>query len=190
MDEDWFEDHDGELDPPLTTLVEIVREAARTWPDCPPDRTTAMVFPPELDEGDEEDEDAPWPDDGYARYDAAFDEREARGTTVVSLLVDIVDERDNLLVKVLGATVAGDWMLCSERDVRTLRPVPSQEVTPLETTGTPEELGRLAADWFTEVMLRPMVVRSLAPSVSEYSFTTPGRPTPGDRWVRNAPAER
>ncbi|MFJ7305663.1 hypothetical protein [Streptomyces sp. NPDC099088] len=123
MDEDWFEDHDGGLTPELTKLVDVVREAARTCSQCPPNHTTVMTFPPELE--DDERDGHPWPDDGNARYDAAFAQRQATGMTVLSLIVDLTDERENLLVKVLGVTVAGDWMVCSELDERTLRPAPS-----------------------------------------------------------------
>ncbi|MFI5824786.1 hypothetical protein ACIA8I_37735 [Streptomyces rishiriensis] len=44
MIEDWFETDEGELSPSHTTLVSIVRESARGWPECPPDATAVLVF--------------------------------------------------------------------------------------------------------------------------------------------------
>lgn len=100
-----------------------------------------------------------------------------------------MDPRRDLLVKVLGGTVVDDWMICGERDQRTLRPTPSKDVAPLETTGPPEELGRLAADWLTEVVRRPMIAQDVR-SAPEFFAPAGSALPPGHRWVRKGAAER
>ncbi|WP_333740328.1 hypothetical protein [Streptomyces sp. IBSBF 2806] len=75
--EDWFEVDEGELSSSHTTLVRIVRESARGWPECPPAATAVLIF--SADE-EEEEADARAPLDAY---DAAWDEAFTAGQAVV-----------------------------------------------------------------------------------------------------------
>ncbi|MGW1068947.1 hypothetical protein ACWD4F_31070 [Streptomyces aureus] len=175
MNDDWFEADEGELSLPHTILVNIVRESARTWPECPPAATAVLVFP------SDEDEDVRIPRDAY---DAAWDEAFAAGQTVLTLIADLRHRDRKLVVMTLGATVAGDRLFCSERNSSTYHPEPVTDIEPLEVTGSPEELGRIAADWFAEIINRSMVESDLKPWPR--SFVPKNTPLPhGHHWVRN-----
>ncbi|MET8978943.1 hypothetical protein ABZX85_25310 [Streptomyces sp. NPDC004539] len=179
MNDDWFEVEEGELSPAHTALVGIVRKRARQWPECPPDATAVLVFPAD-EEGDEE-EDASDPRDAY---DAAWDEAFAAGQDVLTLIVDLEHRDRELVVMTLGATVAGDRLFCSERSSSTYHPEPHTDIEPLEATGSPEELGRIAADWFAEIVSRSMIELDRKPWPR--SFVANGTSLPdGHRWVRN-----
>ncbi|MFF3447787.1 hypothetical protein ACFYXJ_11745 [Streptomyces sp. NPDC002667] len=177
MIDDWFEADEGELSPPHTTLVDIVRDSARTWPECPPAATAVLVFPPDEDEDEEERP----PRDAY---DAAWDEAFAAGQAVLTLITELRHRDQKLVVMTLGATVAGDRLFCSERNSSTYHPEASTVIEPLDVTGSPEELGRIAADWFEEIVSRSMVELDRKPWPR--SFVAKGTPLPrGHRWVRN-----
>lgn len=177
MNDDWFEVDEGELSPAHTALVSIVRERAREWPECPPGATAVLVFP--ADEEEEENERAP-----RDAYDAAWDEAFAAGQAVLSLIVDLKHRDRELIVMTLGATVAGDRLFCSERNSGTYHPEPITHIEPLEATGSPEELGGIAADWFEEIVSRSMIELDRKPWPR--SFVAHGTPLPdGHRWVRN-----
>ncbi|WP_156110855.1 hypothetical protein [Streptomyces adustus] len=175
MNDDWFEADEGELSLQHTILVDIVRESARTWPECPPAATAVLVFPPDEDEDLRASRDA---------YDAAWDEAFTAGQAVLTLIVDLKHRDRKLVVMTLGATVAGDRLLCSERNSSTYHPESITDVEPLEVTGSPEELGRIVADWFAEIVSRSMIESDRKPWPR--SFVPKGTPLPhGHRWVRN-----
>lgn len=175
MNEDWFEVDQGELSPSETTLVNIVRESARGWPECPPDATAVLVF-----RADEEEDTRP-PRDAY---EAAWDEAFAAGQAVLTLIVDLRHRDRELVVMTLGATLAGDRLYCSERNTSTYHPEPITGIESLEATGSREELGRIAADWFEEIVGRSMIEVDRRPWPR--SFVPKGAPLPGGhRWVRN-----
>ncbi|MEU6482237.1 hypothetical protein ABZ858_36305 [Streptomyces sp. NPDC047017] len=177
MNENWFEVDEGELSPTHTTLVSIVRESARGWPECPPHATAVLVFPAD-EEGEEE---ARTPRDAYG---AAWDEVFAAGQAVLTLIAELRHRDQKLVVMTLGATVAGDRLFCSERNSSTCHPEPSTDIEPLEATGSPEELGRIAADWFEEIVSRSMIELGRKPWPR--SFVPKGTLLPsGHRWVRN-----
>lgn len=179
MNDDWFEVDEGELSPPHTALVGIVRKRAREWPECPPDATAVLVFPADEEEEDEEETRAP-----RDAYDAAWDEAFAAGQDVLTLIVDLRHRDQKLVVMTLGATVAGDRLFCSERHSSTYHPEPSTGIEPLEATGSPEDLGRIAADWFEEIVSRSMIELDRKPWPR--SFVAQGTSLPdGHRWVRN-----
>lgn len=183
MNDDWFEVDEGELAPSHTAFVDIVRDSARTWPECPPEATAVLVFPPDEDE---EEDDAAGADGAGPRdaYDLAWDEAFAAGQEVVTLLVELRHRDRKLVVMTLGATVAGGRLFCSERNSSTYHPEPVTRIEPLEATGSPEELGRIAAGWFGEIVGRSMTELDRAPWPR--SFVPKGAPLPqGHRWVRN-----
>ncbi|WP_377273079.1 hypothetical protein [Peterkaempfera sp. SMS 1(5)a] len=184
MYDDWFEvdDPDPEVSDKHREFVDTVREFARSWPECPPDATAVLVFPP----GEDEDDDRDDLDGEQPAYDSAMDEEIAEGRAVLMLIADVDDRERNLRFRTLGATVAGDRLFCSERHDTTYRPYPSEDVAPLEATGSPEELGRIAAAWFGEVLRRPVIAPRTGPGPT--SFVAPGTALPpGHRWVRNGP---
>jgi hypothetical protein len=55
---------------------------------------------------------------------------------------------------------------CSERNSSPYQPEPSTDIGPLEATGSPEELGRTAADWFEEFVTGQEAVLEAARSPS------------------------
>lgn len=175
--EDWFEVDEGELSSSHTTLVSIVRESARGWPECPPAATAVLTF--SADEEEEEDARAP-----LDAYDAAWEEAFTAGQAVVMLIVDLLHRERNLIVMTLGATVAGDRLFCSELNSSNYRPEPITDIEPLEATGSPEELGSIAAGWFDEIVSRSMIELDRSPWPR--SVVPKGAPLPhGHRWVRN-----
>ncbi|WP_317440824.1 hypothetical protein [Streptomyces collinus] len=175
MNEDWFEVDRDELSPCHTTFVSIVRASARGWPECPPDATAVLVFPAE------EEADARAPRDAY---DAAWDEAFAAGQAVLTLIVDLRHRDRNLVVMTLGATLADDRLFCSERNSSTYHPEPITDIKPLEATGSPEELGRIAADWIEEIVSRSMLALDRKPWPR--SCVPKGARLPhGHRWVRS-----
>ncbi|MEU4878073.1 hypothetical protein [Streptomyces sp. NPDC021608] len=191
MYDDWFED--DESNNRHQTVVRLVRESARSWPECRPADTAVLLFGP-----DDDDEEAVQPPAGQPRWEppaehtaylTALDEALDRGEDVLTLIADLVDRRERergLIFMTLGATVIGDQLFCSERHSQNYQtPEPTHEVEPLTATGSPERLGRTAAAWFEEIMNRPIV--SSCPVVGGgYRFVPPGTAlTPGHRWVRN-----
>lgn len=182
--DNWFEVEEGLLSPAQAAMVDIVRASAREWPQCPPSSAVTLVFSPDEEE---DDEDEGGSGDGNDAYDAAWDAAYAAGESVVLLIVDVLDVERNRRIRTLGATVAGDRLFCGERHDTTYRPHPSDDIEPLEATGAPEELGRLAADWFGEVVRRPVLERDRSPWPRR--FVPPGTPLPpGHRWARNGPS--
>lgn len=181
MDWDWFEVEDSEVSPGQKTIVDIVRESARSWRDCRSGDTVVLVFPWDEDEGDQ-----PRRTDEYERYDIAIEEATARRESVLKLIVNLVDPRRNLILATLGATVAGDWLFCSQRHDQSCLPEPSTSIAHREASGPPEELGRIAAAWFDEIVHRPMVALDHPRAAAE--FIAAGAPLPEDHvWVRNGP---
>lgn len=182
MDEDWFEVDDPDVSDEQAAFVDVVRQSARSWPECPPNTTAVLVFP--ADEEDEDDQQETT--DGYERYDAAIDEATANGEAILKLIMDLCDEERNLVLHTLGATLAGNRLFCSERHNQSYRPEPSDYIEPLEATGLPEELGRIAAEWFEEIIRRPVIAPPRGRGAAY--FTAPGTTLPtGHRWVRGAP---
>ncbi|MDX6356636.1 MAG: hypothetical protein QOF98_3539 [Streptomyces sp.] len=53
MYDGWFED--DELNSHQRAVVNVVRESARSWPECPPHDTGVLVFGP----GEDDEEDVP-----------------------------------------------------------------------------------------------------------------------------------
>ncbi|MBY8881194.1 hypothetical protein [Actinacidiphila acidipaludis] len=179
MNDDWFAVGEGELGPSHTAVVDIVRARARTWPECRPGATAVLVFPP-----DEDDDGVDGRQPSGDAYDAAWDEAFDAGHAVVMLIVDLRHRDRNLVVMTLGATVAGDRLFCSERNSSNYHPEPLTGITPLEATGTPEALGRIAAGWFEEIVTRSMIERDREPWPR--TFVAKGTPLPpGHCWVRN-----
>ncbi|MFG2121641.1 hypothetical protein [Streptomyces sp. NPDC048710] len=193
MDEDWFED-DG-LNSEQRAFVDVVRESARSWPQCEPSDTVALVFEPE-----EENEDAraaaqesQWePPAEHAAYYAALDEAIARGDEIVTLLVHLIDRREgerDLIFLNLGATILGDRLFCSERHSQDWQaPEPTRNVQPLCAAGPPEHLGRIAAAWFEEIMHRPAIA-PLGKAVSPWLVPPGTALPPRHRWARNGPRQ-
>lgn len=190
VDEDWFED--DELNSEQRAFVDVVRESARSWPQCEPIHTVALVFEPEEEEEDERAaaQESQWePPAEHAAYYTALDEAIARGDEIVTLIVHLIDrregERGSIFMSV-GATVLGDRVFCSERHNQNWQtPEPTRDVHPLTSAGPPERLGRIAAAWFEEIMRRPAIA---PPGRGGAGFVTPGTALPPrHRWVRNGP---
>ncbi|MFI1359629.1 hypothetical protein ACH4TV_39545 [Streptomyces sp. NPDC020898] len=182
VDDEWFDVDDDELSGEHAALIDVVRGSARSWPACPPSETAVLLFSPE----EAADDSGSGANDGHASYDVATARAFADGKSVLVLIVDLSDPVKNLLLRTLGATVAGDRLFCGERDDTTYRPQPSEDVEPLESTGSPEELGHIAAAWFEEIVRRPVIA---PPGRGPAYFVTPGAALPaGHRWVRNGPA--
>ncbi|MER5530091.1 hypothetical protein ABT075_36830 [Streptomyces sp. NPDC002677] len=180
MDEDWF-DVDDDVNDRNQKLAAVVRESARFWPECPPSATSVLVSEPdetgEESQGDGEHDRDP--------YDVAIDKALADGEQVLLLAVDLLDLEKNRVFRTLGATVAGDRLFCSQRHNTTYRPEPSDDVESLEATGSLTELGRIAANWFEEIVRRPVIGPV---GHGARSFVTPGTDLPPRyRWIRNGP---
>ncbi|MYS22493.1 hypothetical protein GA0115240_142147 [Streptomyces sp. DvalAA-14] len=189
MYDDWFEE--DELDSQQRAFVDVVRDSAPSWPHCPPSSAFVLVFGP--DEGDEEDvhvagQEPRWePPAEHAEYLTALHDAVTRGEVVLTLIADLLDQEKNLIYGTLGATVLGDRLFCSERHSQNYQtPEPIRDIEPLSAAGPPEQLGRIAADWFGEILRRP-VIGTLG--LGGGSFVPPGTALPpGHRWVRNAPS--
>ncbi|MFF1546577.1 hypothetical protein [Streptomyces sp. NPDC058291] len=192
MYDDWFED--DVRNSQQQAVVDVVRQSARSWPECRPQDTVVLVFGPD----DDEDDVAPaaresrWePPVEHTPYLTALDEALDRGEEVLTLIADLVDRRERergLIFMTLGATVIGDRLFCSERHSQNYQtPEPTGDVAPRCAAGPPEHLGRIAASWFEEIMNRPTI--SSHPVVGGgYRFVPPGSALqPGHRWVRNGP---
>ncbi|MGW4562183.1 hypothetical protein ACWEN3_07130 [Streptomyces sp. NPDC004561] len=191
MYDDWF--GADELNGAQEAFVDVVRQSARSWPQCRASSTAVLVFGPEDD--DEEDGLAPargprWePPAEHAAYLAELDEAVARGEEILTLIAELVDRREGgrgLIFMTLGVTVLGDRLFCGERHSQNPQtPEPTGHVRPLTAAGPPEHLGRIAAGWFEEVMRRPVVVPV---PMGGYRFVPPGAALPPrHRWVRNGP---
>ncbi|MFI1359628.1 hypothetical protein ACH4TV_39540 [Streptomyces sp. NPDC020898] len=179
MYNDWFDDDD--VNSRQKAFLDVVRESARSWPECPRNATFVLLYP---DPEEDEEYTAPEPT-GYMEYDAALEQAFASKESVLTAIVDIIDFGANLRLKVLGATFVGNSLICMERN-DTFWPEPSKDVKTLTATGSPEELGRIAADWFEEIARRP-VIHAPSPPGRWYSVT-PGTALPADhRWARNEP---
>ncbi|MFJ6706857.1 MULTISPECIES: hypothetical protein [unclassified Streptomyces] len=180
MYDDWFDDEGANGQ--HKAFLAVIRESARMWPECRPDDTVVLLFP----DPDDEDQQfvAPHPS-GYAGYDAALHHAFVVKEPVLEAIVYLVDFGGNLRLKVLGATLVGTKLICMERNDN-FWPEPSEDVQTLEATGSPEELGRIAADWFEEVVRRPVISTQRPPRA--WDFATPATPLPpGHRWARNGP---
>lgn len=190
VDTDWFED--DELTSEQRAFVDVVRESARSWPQCDPIDTVALVFEPE--EENEGARVAPresrWePPAEHAAYYAALEEALARGEEIVTLLVHLIDRREGELGSIfmnVGVTILGDRLFCSERHSQNWQaPEPTKDVQPLCAAGPPEDLGRIAAAWFEEIMHRPVIAPQ---SRGGPQFVPQGTALPPrHRWVRNGP---
>jgi hypothetical protein len=181
VEEDWFE-VDDDVNDRNQKLVAVVRESARFWPECPPSATSVLVSEPDETGGESQGGDGERDRDPY---DIAIDEALADGEQVLLLAVDLRDLEKNRVFGTLGATVAGDRLFCSQRNTTTYRPEPSDDVESLEATGPLTELGRIAADWFEEIVRRPVIGPI---GHGAWSFVAPGTTLPPRyRWVRNSP---
>lgn len=180
MHNDWFDDED--VNGRQKAFLDVVRDAARSWPECPFDATLVLLYPDPDDEDDEYVKPTPT---GYAEYDAAMQQAFTEKESALTAIVNIVDFGGNLRLKVLGATLIGTRLFCMNRS-DFFWPEPSTDVEPLEATGSPEELGQAAAAWFGEIVRRP-VISSLLHRGAWY-FAEPGTSLPaGHRWARNGP---
>ncbi|MEU6538585.1 hypothetical protein [Streptomyces sp. NPDC047000] len=180
MHDDWFDDED--VDSQQKAFLDVVRESARSWPECSPDETAVLLFP----DPDDEDQEfvAPHPS-GYAEYDAALEQAFVNKEPVLEAIVYLIDFEGNLRLKVLGATLVDTKLICMERNDN-FWPEPSKDVKTLEATGSPEELGRIAADWFEEIVRRSVISTQRRPH--RWYFAAPGTPLPtAHRWARNGP---
>ncbi|MFF3451026.1 hypothetical protein ACFYXJ_28230 [Streptomyces sp. NPDC002667] len=188
MYEDWFED--DELNSGQRAFVDVVRESARSWPECRPIDTLALVFEPEEQEEDGlvAARESQWePLAEHAAYHAALDEAIDRGDEVVTLIVDLIDwhesERGSVFMCV-GATILGDRVFCSERHNQNWQtPEPTRHVQPLTAAGPPQHLGRIAAAWFEEIMHSGIIVGREGLRFVPQGTALP----PRHRWVRNGP---
>ncbi|MER7839754.1 hypothetical protein ABTY98_28675 [Streptomyces sp. NPDC096040] len=188
MYEDWFED--DELNSEQKAFVDVVRESARSWPDCRPIDTVALVFEPEEEEEDGRAaaQESQWePPAEHAAYYAALDEAIARGDEIVTLIVDLVDRPEggkSSVFMCVGATILGDRVFCSERHTQNWQhPEPTRHVQPLTSAGPPEHLGRIAAAWFEEIMYSSIIVGRGGLRFVPQGTALP----PHHRWVRNGP---
>lgn len=192
MYDDWFED--DELNSHQGAFVDVVRESARSWPQCRPHDTVVLVFEPDEDEEDAGPaaRESRWePPAEHTVYLTALDEASARGEEVLTLIADLVDRPEaerGLIFMTLGATLIGDRLFCSERHSQNYQtPEPTRDVARLCAAGSPERLGRIAAAWFEEIMSRP-IISSHPVRGGGYRFVPPGTALPPrHRWVRNGP---
>ncbi|WP_405866283.1 hypothetical protein OG407_44075 [Streptomyces sp. NBC_01515] len=183
MDEDWFE-VDDDVNDRHQQLVAVVRESACFWPECPSSATSVLVSEPDEVGGARQSGVAGERD----LYDTAIGEALARGDQVLLLVVDLLDLESNRVFGTLGATVAGDRLFCSQRHDTTYRPQPSDDVEALEATGPLTELGRIASEWFDEIVRRPVIGPV---GHGAWSFVAPGTVLPPRyRWVRNGPGAK
>jgi hypothetical protein len=191
--DDWFED--DELNSRQQAVVDVVRESARSWPECRPSDTFVLVFGP--DEDDQEDvhpaaRESRWePPAEHTAYHTALDEALDRREEVLTLIANLVDRRERergLIFMTLGATVIGNRLFCSERHSQNYQtPEPTGDVAPLSAAGSPERLGQIAAAWFEEIMNR-LIISSHPVVGGGYRFVPPGTALPpGHRGVRNGP---
>ncbi|MFD5816112.1 hypothetical protein [Streptomyces sp. NPDC127038] len=172
---------DDDVSGPHQRVAEIVREAALSWPQCRPESTAVLVFTPEDADASGGAEET---DDGLDPYEAAFQATLADGEPVLILVVDLLDQEGERLLATLGATVAGDRLFCSRLHDTTHRPEPSDDIAPLEATGSLEDLARIAAGWFEEIVSRP--VTGPTGRFGAWSFAATGTVlAPGRRWLRN-----
>ncbi|MGW1157850.1 hypothetical protein ACWD48_06400 [Streptomyces sp. NPDC002519] len=155
MNEDWFEVED-EVDDTQKTFLDVLRPYARSWVDCPPSHAIALVFDEDLKEGDEVE---------------------------MRAVVDVSDAVGDRILLTLAASLVGNTMHCSEVHTQTYLPEESGDgVRVLEATGAPEDLARMAAAWFDEVLRRPVITPV---GKRGWSFADPGRPLPeGFRLMR------
>lgn len=156
MDEDWFEVEDDEVDATQKAFLDALRPPARNWVDCPPSHSIALVYDEDLEEGEEVE---------------------------MRAVVDVSDPVEKRVLMTLAASLVGNTMLCSEVSTSTYLPQESRnDVRVAKATGAPQELGRLAAAWFDEVLRRPAIASVGKPG---WSFADPGRPLPeGFRLMR------
>lgn len=162
MHHEWFDVSDADLDGTQKSFVDTVRTHARSWPDCPPNHTIVLVY------DDEED-------------------IEEDGEVELRLIVDVSDLTEHRVLLTLGACLVGNTLLCTEVHNQTYAPKDSTFVRPLEATGSPQELGRIAASWFEDVLRRPVI--SSAGS-DDWSFSEANHPvSDGFRLVRGLAPE-
>ncbi|MFG2783851.1 hypothetical protein ACGFY7_39220 [Streptomyces prunicolor] len=180
MYDDWFDDEGANSQ--HKTFLDVLRNSARSWPECPPNATSVLLYPDPDDEDEEYVEPNP---SGYAEYDAALKDAFVREEPVLEAIVYIIDFGGNLRLKVLGATLVGTKLLCMERN-DSFWPVPSKDVKTLEATGSSEELGRVAAAWFEEIVRRPVISAPRPPGTWYFAAPDTALPT-GHRWARNGP---
>ncbi|MEU6224030.1 hypothetical protein [Streptomyces sp. NPDC047042] len=176
MDDDWFDIEVSETSEQQRVFIGVLQDFARSWPECPPDHTLVLAYRPGLD--DEEDEHEP--------VEPVRDDIFASGEDVVRAVVDVSDLKNKLVLRTLCATMVGDRLVCSQVHDSTPAREFSKDVESLEATGSPQELGRIAAAWFEEILRRPVIApqRIREPK----SFASPGSPLPpGYVWIRNAP---
>ncbi|MET7476277.1 hypothetical protein ABZT17_18150 [Streptomyces sp. NPDC005648] len=163
MHEEWFEVDDVEVDDRQKSFLAAVRPYAQDWPECRPAQTAVIVYEPgeDLEEEAEDDEGE------------------------LQLIVDVSGVGKRVLLTV-GAFLVGDRLSCSEVHNQTYAPQESSTVQAIEASGSPAELGRIAADWFGEILRRPVITPA---DRKGWSFVHPGSELPdGYSWLRNAPS--
>lgn len=100
--------------------------------------------------------------------------------------VDVSDLTAKRVLLTLGASLVGDRLECSNVHTSTYQPQESARVEQVTRSGSPEELARIAAAWFGEVLRRPVMKKA---GGHGWSFVPHGTTLPeGYRWVRNAPS--
>ncbi|MGW4910300.1 hypothetical protein [Streptomyces sp. NPDC004270] len=176
MDDSWFEVEVSEASDRQRAFVDVLRESARAWPECPPDHTLVLAYRPGIDDDDADGE----------PFEPVIDEIFASGEEVVRAIVDVSDLEGKRVLRTLCAAMVGNRLVCSQVHSQTYEREFSDDIAPLEATGSPEELGRIAGAWFEEIVRRPVIApqRVRIPT----SFVAPGTPLPpGHIWIRNAP---
>ncbi|WP_042381367.1 hypothetical protein [Streptacidiphilus melanogenes] len=151
LQQEWFSVDDTEVDDTQKAFLEVVRERARHWPECPPSHAITLVY------NEEEDLD----EDGNAE---------------LLLVVDVSDLPHKRVLLTLGASLVGDTLSCGEVHNQTYQFEEREDrAVAVRASGGPEELGRIAASWFEEILRRP-VIRS--DSQGSWSFLDPSGSLP------------
>jgi hypothetical protein len=113
----WFEIEEELLDGPQTAFIETVRSHAATWSFCRPLDTCALI---------DEDEDDP---------------RE------LTLIMDVIRALTGSIANTLGVVLNGDSIRCGETHTQNYVLLDTQRIEVLEASGSPQELGAMAASW-------------------------------------------
>ncbi|WP_329562098.1 hypothetical protein [Kitasatospora sp. NBC_01266] len=125
---DWFEeDKEDDLSQAERAFLAHLRMRARTW-SCRPQNTELVK-----------------PEDGYPYWRAVLD-------------VSVEMEPRSLGLLTLGACFDGTNIRCSEVHSQSYYPRPDDQsrVEVLEATGTPQDMGEIAAEWFERILVRPV----------------------------------
>jgi hypothetical protein len=80
----------------------------------------------------------------------------ADGPTWLGAYLDVLDEARRTVEMTVGAELIGDALRCGEVHNQRYYMVENSSVEVLEARGKPDELGRMAADWFGQILRRPL----------------------------------